>query len=76
LLYCDIRLLQTSIRPVAQGLEVSWQGVAGVTNVVEWRRPQEAAWQTWSAVMGQNQTMRVTNAPPAPAVFFRVRIAY
>lgn len=76
LLYCDIRLLQASIRRVSQGLEVSWPGVAGVTNVVEWRRPQDATWQTWVEIMGQNQLLRVTNAPPAATVYFRVRIAY
>lgn len=76
LVYCDIRLLQVGIRRVAQGLEVSWPGVAGVTNAVEWRRPHETAWQTWRAVPGQNQTMRVTNAPPAEAAFFRVRVMY
>jgi cyclophilin family peptidyl-prolyl cis-trans isomerase len=76
LLYCDIRLLRVGIRRVAQGLEVSWNGVAGVTNVVEWRRPEEAVWQTWMAVPGQNQTLRVTNSAPAGAAFFRVRMAY
>lgn len=76
LLYCDIRLLRVSVRPVPQGLEVSWNGVAGVTNVVEWRQPHHPAWQAWLAVPGQAQTLRVTNTPPAPACFFRVRIAY
>ncbi|MCX8155572.1 MAG: peptidylprolyl isomerase [Verrucomicrobiae bacterium] len=76
LVYCEIRLLRVGIRRVAQGLEVSWAGVAGVTNVVEWRRPQESAWQTWMAVPGGSGTLRVTNAPPGEAGFFRVRGIY
>lgn len=76
LLYCDIRLLRLSIRAVPEGVEVSWNGVAGVTNVVEWRGPRDANWQTWMAVPGQSQNLKVTNQPPAGAAFFRVRLAY
>jgi len=76
LLYCDIRLLRVSIRALPEGVEVSWNGVAGVTNVVEWRGPRDANWQTWMAVPGQSQNLRVTNQPPAGAAFFRVRLAY
>jgi cyclophilin family peptidyl-prolyl cis-trans isomerase len=76
LLYCDIRLLRMGIRPVAAGLELSWNSVSNIANVVEYRTNFTQSWSTLTSTNGNGRTMLLTNRPPAAACYYRVRIGY
>ena len=76
LLFIDISLLQVAIRPVASGTrEISWNSVAGMTNVVEFTTNLPPAWTTLARTNGTGARMAVEDNPPTPKRFYRVRVA-
>jgi len=78
LLFMAISLLQVEVKPNAGGgLQISWNGPATMTNVVEFSTNLPPLWTTLVRTNGTGAQMVVTDTAPAAARrFYRVRVEY
>lgn len=77
LLFVDITLLEVAIQPAAGGgKQISWNSVAGLTNLVEYTTNFPPVWTTLVTTNGTGARMTVTDNAEAPRRFYRVRVVY
>lgn len=77
LLFIDISLLQVAIQPVAGGgNQISWNSVAGLTNIVEYTTNFPPVWTTLVTTNGTGARITVTDNTDAPRRFYRIRVVY
>lgn len=78
LVFVDISLLQVAIQPAAGGHEeISWNSVAGKTNVVEYTTTMPPVWQQLVTTNGNGSRYAVTSSVGTNRFrFYRVRVDY
>jgi cyclophilin family peptidyl-prolyl cis-trans isomerase len=77
LVFIDITLLQVAVANLPGGAhQVSWNGPAGMTNVVEFTTNLPPVWNTLVQTNGTGARMSVTDVATEPNRFYRVRIPY
>ena len=73
----DITLLTAQIAKVAGGLEISWNGVEGKTNIVDFSKVSPPVWQPLQSIAGVTGRMAITNNPGSDAFrMYRVRVDF
>ncbi len=74
--FLDITLLQVSAKPSPGGQEISWNSVAGLTNIVEFTTNLPPAWTTLVRTNGTGARMAIVDSAAGPSRFYRVRVVY
>jgi len=74
--FLDITLLQVAAKPSPGGQEISWNSVAGLTNIVEFTTNLPPAWTTLVRTNGTGARMAIVDSTPGPSRFYRVRVVY
>lgn len=77
LLFMDIALLQLQVqRTAGGGVQISWNGPASMTNVLEFTTNLPPTWVTLVRTNGTGQQMLVVDKGPIVERFYRVRVEY
>ncbi len=74
--FLDITLLQVAAKLAPGGQEISWNSVAGLTNIVEFTTNLPPAWITLARTNGTGARMAIVNSTTGPSRFYRVRVVY
>jgi cyclophilin family peptidyl-prolyl cis-trans isomerase len=72
----DITLLQVAIQSNGGGEQISWNSIAGLTNIVEFTTNLPPVWNTLVTTNGTGSRMTVVDDAIAPSRFYRVRVIY
>ena len=73
----NVRILRASIERVAGGNKITWGGIVGLPNIVEFSRVVPPVWETAETVTGTGGSLAITNNPGADTFrHYRVRIEY
>ncbi len=77
LFYVDVTLLSVAIAATNNSRVISWNSVAGRTNVVEFTKVMPPLWNTLTATNGNGARLAVTDATSTNQFrFYRVRVLY
>jgi peptidyl-prolyl cis-trans isomerase A (cyclophilin A) len=76
-LFVDISLLKLEVKELGSAArEISWNSIAGRTNVLEYTTDFPPAWQPLVTTNGHGGNITVTDESTSPQRFYRVRLLY